>query len=205
VGVAGTAANPGDNFTVSITLAAQGNENAVGASVSFDPTLATFLSGSLGSDTSGATLYLNSSQAASGRLGFALAFGPGATFAAGNKELVRLNFRASASGTFNTAFADQPVPREVSDVFANSLPISFLNGSVLINSPPLLTITQANQVMALSWPLWASNFILQQASGDLLPQADWTTVTVQPVVSGNENSLSLPVTNSPAFFRLFHP
>jgi hypothetical protein len=205
VNLAGNPANPADNFGVSVMLAAQGNENALSGSISFDPALGTFLGGALGSDASGATLYLNTSQAASGRLGFALAFGPGTVLVAGNKELARLNFRASAAGTFNTVFGDEPVPREISDAFANPLSVSFLSGSVLINSPPLLTITQANQVIALSWPLWASNFILQQASGELLPQADWTTVTVQPVVSGNENSLSLPVTNSPAFFRLFHP
>jgi hypothetical protein len=76
-------------------VAAQGDENALGASIAFDPTSATFLGGSVGARASGATLYLNSSGAVDGWLGIALALGPGAALPAGNSELVRPSFRAS--------------------------------------------------------------------------------------------------------------
>ena len=204
VSLAGTTANPGDTFTVSVALAAQRGENALGASISFDPSLAAFVAGALGLDASGATLYLNSSQAASGRLGFALAFDPGATLLPGNKELVRLTFRAVSSGNFTPSFTDFPVPREASDASANSLPVSFVNSSIPINTPPLLAIAQADQMIALSWPLWASNFVLQQATGNLLP-SDWITLPMLPAIISNQNSISLPITNSPGFFRLLHP
>ncbi|MCX6923139.1 MAG: immunoglobulin domain-containing protein, partial [Verrucomicrobia bacterium] len=48
--------------TVPVKLEAQGNENAVGFSLSFDPAVLSYVSASLGSDSSGATLFVNGSQ-----------------------------------------------------------------------------------------------------------------------------------------------
>jgi hypothetical protein len=205
ISLVGANVNPGDDFDVSVGLAAQGNENALGASVSFDPTLATFVGGSVGADASGATLYLNSSGAAAGQLGIALSLGPGAALPAGNKELVRLSFHALGPGNLSLAFGDLPVPRETADVAANPLAVSFLNGSLQINGSPLLTIAHTDQSIALSWPLWASNFVVQQATNGLVPATNWMTVPTQPAVIGDQNILSFYISNWPSYFRLFKP
>jgi hypothetical protein len=189
VNISGTVANPGQTFSVSVNLAAQGNESALGFSLSFDPAVATFVGGSLGSGASGATLYLR----------------PGSTLPAGNQQLVRLTFQAGSSGTFTPAFADQPVSREISDASANPLPASYVNGSIGINPPPSLDIAQGDQVVSLSWPLWASNFTLQQATGNLFASPNWATLPVVVSLTNNQTSVTLPVTNSAAFYRLFHP
>jgi hypothetical protein len=197
----------GQSTTVSVTLTAQGNENALGFSLSFDPTLATFAGATLGGGGSGATLYVNSSQAASGRLGFALALSTGASYPAGAKELVRLNFQATpaASGGFAAAFGDLPVPREVSDAGANALPVSFMNGNVTVTPPPSLLISQAGTNVVLSWPIWANNFILQECVATLPPAATWSNLPVTPLNIGNSSTVTLPLGSSPRYYRLRSP
>jgi hypothetical protein len=197
----------GQSTSVSVTLTAQGNENALGFSLSFDPALVTFTSAALGAGGSGATLYVNSSQAASGRLGFALAVSTGAVFPAGTKELIRVTFQAApaGSGGFSAAFGDLPVPREVSDAGANALPVSFINGNVTVVFPPALLISQAGTNVVLSWPNWANNFILQEAVATLPPGATWSNLPVTPINIGNSSTVTLPLRSSPRYYRLRSP
>jgi hypothetical protein len=197
---------PGQPLNLSVQLAAQGNENALAFSVTFDPSQVSFSSASLGSDTTGATLYVNSVQAASGRLGFALALGSGATFSSGTKDLVDLSFETVGAGSgFTMGFGDQPVPREVTDALANPLPVSFLSTTVQVYPPPRLSISQAGQSVVLSWPGWATNYVLQEAEGSLTPAGGWTNLVVKPVLSNGEATVTLPATNSPSFYRLRSP
>src|SRR5262249_55824660 len=81
VGQAGGA--PGGQASVPIELVAQGDESALGFSVNFDPAQLRFVSAVAGKDASGATLNVNSSQAANGRLGLALALPAGQTIQPG--------------------------------------------------------------------------------------------------------------------------
>src|SRR5581483_7004755 len=60
-------------ITVPINLIAQGNENALGYSINFDPTLLTFTGINLGSGAQGASLISNTNQIGNGQLGVALA------------------------------------------------------------------------------------------------------------------------------------
>src|SRR5438034_191527 len=80
-----------------------------------------------GTGALGATMFINTNQSASGRIGFAVALGAGNTFPAGNRELARVTFQAlpTASGSFTPIFTDQPAWRDVSDVTAVSLPIGY--------------------------------------------------------------------------------
>src|SRR5262249_59940915 len=70
VGQAGGA--PGGQVSVPIELVAQGDENALGFSLSFDPAVLGNPQAGLGGDASGATLNTNTSQVGGGRLGVAL-------------------------------------------------------------------------------------------------------------------------------------
>jgi hypothetical protein len=205
--LANTNVGPEQPFNVSLTLSSQGNENAAGFSVSFDPTLARFASAVPGADATGATLYVNTNQLASGRLGFALALGTGAGFTSGTRELVRLSFLASStqSGNFSASFGDQPVPREISDVAAVALPVSFVNGSITVLPPPTLTVGQSGQNILLAWPLWATNFSLQQAAGGLPPAVNWSNLLIAPTPTNNQNILVLPLGAGPNFYRLSQP
>ena len=194
----------GQATSIAITLTAQGNENALGFSLSFDPSLVNYTGAALGGGASGAILYVNSSQAAAGRLGFALALSTGASYSAGTKELIQVSFLAAptGSGGFLAAFGDLPVPREVSDVTANALPVSFVNGSVTVGPPPSLSIQRAGTNVALSWPIWANNFSLQEAADTLPPGATWSNLPVTPMMVSNVWTVTLPLQAAPRYYRL---
>ena len=114
----------GSSGEVRISLVSQGNENAVGFSVTFDPALLAYSSAAAGTGASGASLNVNDSQKHNGKVGVILALPAGQTLVPGSLELVRLAFAASAGSQTQTtaiAFGDTPVFREISDSQANVL------------------------------------------------------------------------------------
>ena len=207
VSVGGAVLVEGQTGIVGVNLAAQGNENALGLSLAFNPALVSFVGAGLGSGAAGASLYVNTNQVASGRLGLALALGAGSSFAAGTRELIKVTYRASASasGSFPASLTDQPVPREVSDAAANALPTSYVDGTVTISPPPSLRIFRSGQNVTLAWPLWASDFGLQAAGGVAPAPVVWTNLSVTATVSNNENVVALPVMGITRFYRLHRP
>ncbi|HEV2393016.1 MAG TPA: LamG-like jellyroll fold domain-containing protein, partial [Verrucomicrobiae bacterium] len=198
--------SPGQPATASISLAAQGVENALAFSLSFDPSLVTFAGAGLGTGAQGVTVYANTNQAGAGILGFAMALATGSTFPAGTLEVLRVSFVASpsASGLLLPAFSDAPVPRGVSDAAANALPVSF-ETFIPSNFTPSVAITQSATNVILAWPLWATNFVLQAAAPGLPPSSQWTNVVVTPSINGNQNVLVMPITGDAKFYRLYKP
>jgi hypothetical protein len=204
--IGSAALTPGTPTTIPITLAAQGNESALSFSVLFDPTRVAFVGASPGTGASGATMFVNTNQSASGLVGFAVALGAGNTFPAGNRELARVTFQAlaTASGSFSPLFTDQPAWRDVSDVTALSLPLGYSSGIISINAPLNLRIAHSGTNVTLAWPLWASSFTLQQATNAVSGNS-WTNLTVTPGISNNENVVTLPISGSLKLYRLYHP
>ena len=193
----------GQSGVFSVYLDAQGNENAAGFTVSFDPTVFTYLEATQGADAANATLEINANQAALGRVAFALAAPIGTSFSAGTKELVKVTLRSSASiaGAYVVALSDQPVLRQVVDPTAIPLTLSYANGNVTINPPPSLSITHTLGGVSLSWPAWANNFVLQQADGSL-PSLSWSNVTTSIVVTNNAATVNLRLGGTAKFYRL---
>jgi hypothetical protein len=193
----------GQTNTLSVFLSAQGGENAVGFSLNYDPSLAAFAGAILGADTAGAALNINTSVSAFGRVGFALAMTPGSAFAAGNREALRISFRGVAPGptNFSPAFADQPVPREVADVSANTLAVSYVSAAGTNSPPPVLRVSRANQGIGLAWPIWATNYVLQQAD----PSFVWTDHVVSVTITNGEAAATVPLDAPARFHRLRLP
>ncbi len=128
----------GLNVTVSVELVSQGNENAVGFSLNFDSAIFSNPTVTLGSGAAGAALNPNPGQAASGRLGIALAYPAGQTFTAGTRQIVSISFAVSAaapSGPSSITFGDQPVVSEISDVNANTLAAARTPGTINVSQP----------------------------------------------------------------------
>jgi len=125
----------GQQSSVIIELGAEGNENALGFSLDFNPAQLQFVSAALLRGASGATLNVNTGEAARGRLGVALALPAGQTIVAGQRRIVVLTFTAApgVSATTPIGFGDLPVMREVSDVDARALPASFVVGKAPFN------------------------------------------------------------------------
>lgn len=127
-------AAPSATVVVPVQLVASGSENALGFSVNFDPAQLAFVSAATGAQASDATLNTNSTQAASGRLGFALAKPAGATWTGGTQEVVKITFTLGsgvANGTVSSlSFGDVPVTREIASATAETLPGAYQGGTV---------------------------------------------------------------------------
>jgi hypothetical protein len=134
----GTTLTPGQPTSVTIEFDSQGDENALGFSVTFDQNVLTYVSATAGSGASGATLNVNPGQAASGKLGFAVSQPAGATFSAGTKQLITINFNVAgnANGSTNIGFGDQPVFREVVDPNVQELATTYTGTTLTINGAP---------------------------------------------------------------------
>ena len=194
----------GTALTLPVSLQSQGNENAIGFSLSFDPTVLKYVSTAKGSAAASATLNVNSNQVASGILGVALALSGGSNFTNGMQEVVRVTFTALTSTTNSSVtFSDAPVLRAISDPLANELSATYSNGAAVVNPPPVLSINLANTNALLSWPNWATGFNLQASS--ILPVAAWTNVSGSSQTNSSNISVTVPMLPSSGFFRLQHP
>lgn len=194
----------GTTGMVAIALESLGNENAVAASLSFDPASLAYVSSAKGSASSIATLNVNATQSAAGKLGFALALPTGYAFPAGSRELVRVTFRAvGLAATTNVNLADSPVPRDVSDPAAISLACNYSGADVPIRSAPVLSIQHVGNQLVLGWPGWATNYTLKAAGS--VPSTSWTNTTASPVLVNGELRVSVPVPERTLFYRLSRP
>lgn len=66
-----------------------------------------------------------------------------------------------------------------------------------------LSIARSASGLALSWPVQATNYILEAAT--TLPAVSWDVVTNTPTVTTNERSVQLPLAGNAKFFRLRKP
>jgi uncharacterized protein (TIGR03437 family) len=146
--VVNTNATPGSAVNVSVELVAQGNEAAMGFSLTFNPAILSSPQTTLGSGAAGAALNPNINQVAQGRLGIVLALPAGQAFPAGTRQLVSINFAVAGNapaGATPIGFGNQPVGQEVSDVSANELVTTFTGGTVTVQSAcSTINITPAN-------------------------------------------------------------
>jgi hypothetical protein len=65
---------------------------------------------------------------------------------------------------------------------------------------PDLLIRLADDNVIISWPDWASGYVLE--SSPVVPETFWEPVDAQPTVANGENIVTLPVSAETLFFRL---
>ncbi|MEP7338233.1 MAG: kelch repeat-containing protein [Acidobacteriota bacterium] len=126
---------PGSTVSVPIELVSQGDENAIGFSLTFAPAILSNPQASLGADATSASLNTNSSQTAQGRFGVLVSLPTGQRFSAGTRQVVNVSFTLAANasaGSTPIAFGDQPIMREIADASANTLPANYVAGAVTI-------------------------------------------------------------------------
>jgi hypothetical protein len=194
--------------TVAVHLNAQGDENALGFSLSFDPAQLGFVSATVGSGASGSVLNVNSSQAASGRVGIALAQATGGNFAAGDLEVVRVTFVSTGfGGSYNAAvgFDDQPILREIADANATTESASYSGTSFGATGQPVPQLTAALDNVTnivLSWPAPSSGFNLESTTP---LGTNWTSVVYTPATNGANIVVTQAISVDQVFYRLRHP
>ena len=86
VQMASTTITPDGSVILPILLLANGNENALGFSLNFPPSLLSYINISLGNGAPGAALFANTNQIANGQLGVLLSLPTDATFPAGTRQ-----------------------------------------------------------------------------------------------------------------------
>ncbi len=145
VRVANATALAGQSFTASIELVSQGDENALGFTLNFNPALLTYQSGALGSGVlGGSAFFINPVFASSGRVGITLALPTDQKFAAGVRQAFTVTFgvAGNATGTTQISFVDNPTVRDVSDANGNSLVCNYTAGTITfaqVNATPTIT------------------------------------------------------------------
>jgi hypothetical protein len=190
---------------VSVTMAAQGNEAALGFSLNFDTSRLEYVSAAKGAQAGSATLHINANGAPQGRLGFALGLSAG-TFAFGKTELVKVSFRVLPTADpiiSSITFTDSPVPREVSNPAAAPLICVYETGTATLRPIPELSIVSGAEGLAISWPGWATNFNLQASSS--LPGGSWTNVAINPGLQDGRYRIVVPAAGPALFYRLAEP
>jgi hypothetical protein len=189
--------------SVAVTMVAQGNENALGFSLSFNPAMIQFLSATLGSNATTAALVQNTQQAGGGRLGFLLALNPGVNFPAGTLQLLKLNFSSVLySNNAALTFGSSPVVPQLADASANILPANFNNAQLSVGGAawPQLAIGQQDpNNIVLTWPASAYALSLQVGA---TPTGPWSNVSAVAATNGSNLLLTYPISTNTEFFRL---
>lgn len=128
--VIGGNTTPGQNVSAAVELVAQGDENSVGFSLSYDQTILANPNVVLNPDAS--TAFLTVNNLTPGKLGVLLALPAGQTFTVGTRSLVTVTFNTMPTAAYNTpvAFGDVPLAREVTNTNANELAVNYLDGAV---------------------------------------------------------------------------
>jgi hypothetical protein len=199
---------PGGEITLPVRLSAQGDENALGFTIVFDPSRLIFVSVTAGASAATATMNANTNQGAAGRVGIALALSGGTTFPAGTRDVVLLTFAASTNAidASTLSFGDQPVVREISDTSAHALPCGYVSGQVSFGTPregPALGASRSGGNIILFWPASAQNFELYLSG--TVAGVPWTKAPLDPIEIGGLMVVPLPTTNQQQFFRLMKP
>jgi hypothetical protein len=130
-----------DTRVATITLEAQGNENALQFRINFLPGQLTFGSATKGMDAREATLIINPDEIAAGALEVTLALPPGEHFRKGTRELLVLTFRHLSGedlpliGFSNRAAEFAVVDFNAEELAANFLPLLGLDDKPLVTNP----------------------------------------------------------------------
>jgi hypothetical protein len=188
--------------SVAVDLVAQGDENALSFSITFDPTMVQFAKASLGSGAPGAAFVQNTNLAASGNVGFLVGLVPPSTFEAGTQQVVEVQFASvNYSNIAALTFCNTPIPEGLADANANTLMANFQNATLAVGgSPwPTLEIAQFGSNVVLSWPSTATGFGLQEASA---PGGSWTNVLAAPAAIGTSLVVTSSIATNSQFFRL---
>jgi len=183
--VASTANLGSSSVQVPINLTAQGDENTIGFSLNFDPTMLSNPQVAAGADVpAGSQVLANTTAAAQGRIGLGIALPVGQTFAFGARQVAVITFTVAANPSASTTpvtFGNQPVKCELVTVAANPVGATWQNGTVALNHAPVAqndsyTVNQ-NNALTLAAPGVLAND--SDADGNIL-----TAVLVSPTAHG---------------------
>jgi hypothetical protein len=145
----------GQQLTVPIELAAQGNENAVAFSLNFNQTTLTNAQVTTSGLPAGTQVNINTGQLSQGRVGVALALPAGQKLAAGTIQLAAVTFVIAANATNGLTpitFGDEPVVREVSNDVGQPQAVTFTPAIIFVNPLTSQSAAGGNHVPVVAAP-----------------------------------------------------
>lgn len=157
-----------NKLRVAIQLSAQGDETATGFSLNFDPAVLSNPVITAGDDATGATLTVNSSQAAAGKVGVILDRAPTDVWASGYRFILLVEFDVIASPPATTvmSFGDDPVKMETVDGLAASLAATYSSATIELLAPTASNVSVGGRVIDASGrPVRNATVQLMQANG----------------------------------------
>lgn len=193
------AAQRGQTVSVPVSLVCVTNENAVGLTLTYNPSQLRLLSFSLGTAMSAGRYNINSNQL--GKVGLTLAVSPGNRFPIGTNQMAVLKFAAStsASGTAAITLDGSVAALQTADILANPVGTAYQNGAVTLPPQPNLTGTVSGGKLQFGWALASGTFQVQTASQ---PGGPWTTIVLPLTTNGASVNSVLSYTNHQQYFRL---
>lgn len=140
----------GNKVVIAAELEAQGDEVGIGFTLNFDTAhLSNPANITLGNGASGATLTVNTMEAAQGRIGIILDKATNQPFAAGVRQLVTIEFDVVINAPLTTliSFTGNPVANEVVEGNAASLTTTFTNASISLAAPTASSVSVGGRVV----------------------------------------------------------
>jgi hypothetical protein len=147
----------GQDNNLVIEFDAQGDENAVGFTLTYNPAHMTFVRAVLGNGVpqpNNPVLNINTAQIGIGNIGMTLGLRGGTNFGVGTKELLVVTFTVPLNGNQNTSiagFGDTPIARAVVNTNADNVTATFNQGTInfipTVNAIPTLTSISPNFVV----------------------------------------------------------
>jgi len=125
----------GHTGTVPMTLTAQGDENSLGCTITFDPKRVKFAGAKLAGAPANAQLLINTNNAATGNVALMVLAPQAKAFAAGKRAVIQLTFTALANAAVGPApitFSNTVTGTMVVSATATQLPVTLANGSIMI-------------------------------------------------------------------------
>lgn len=140
----------GNKVTVAVELESQADETGIGFTLNYNTAhLSNPANITLGNGAPGANLTVNTSQTANGKLGILIDKAPNAPFAAGVRQIVRIEFVVAVNAPMSTTidFDDSVIKREIVDGTATPLVTTFSARAVSLLSPTAATVTVSGRVV----------------------------------------------------------
>jgi hypothetical protein len=126
--------------TLLVQLEAQGNENALSLSLSFDPAVVRYASARLESGGQGMALIVSEARLSQGKLGLAVGLPPGQVLARQSLVLLKVSF-SPVGADYPTStpmrFGNDPLSCDVVDAESKALPTTFTDALVILRDRAL--------------------------------------------------------------------
>ncbi len=129
---------PGSPVAVPVVLSALGDEHRVSFSLAFDPAVVSSPVVEPGAAAASATLEVDDSGAAGGRIGVTVSLPADETFPEGDDQLVVVTFATApvvTAPSTTVSFADQPLARSIRDGFGRELTASIEDATLVYPQP----------------------------------------------------------------------